>query len=307
MNKRKGEEEMKNCPKCGVQLPDDAVFCNNCGNNLSAEPQQAAPAAEPVAAPVNNATLDSAVEKNKNTKIGMIAIIGGAAVVVILLVCLLISSLGGGYKSPINDLVKALNKESTNYEDFVNAVAPDFVATACVDLVDLIRDVDADVIEDFEEDIADSLEDGYDDWADDYGDNWRISVDFRDEEELDEDELEEIQELYEDFYDSLDDMDLDDEETYEDLADYLEDYYDMELSDSQIKKLQKICEALLGEFEDVEVTEGYVLDVKLTIEGREDDDDEKMDITVICVNGSWCIDLLGMMGINDIGDLYWYL
>ncbi|MBQ8261450.1 MAG: zinc ribbon domain-containing protein [Lachnospiraceae bacterium] len=298
---------MKNCPKCGVQLPDDAVFCNNCGNNLSAEPQQAAPAAEPVAAPVNNATLDSAVEKNKNTKIGMIAIIGGAAVVVILLVCLLISSLGGGYKSPINDLVKALNKESTNYEDFVNAVAPDFVATACVDLVDLIRDVDADVIEDFEEDIADSLEDGYDDWADDYGDNWRISVDFRDEEELDEDELEEIQELYEDFYDSLDDMDLDDEETYEDLADYLEDYYDMELSDSQINKLQKICEALLGEFEDVEVTEGYVLDVKLTIEGREDDDDEKMDITVICVNGSWCIDLLGMMGINDIGDLYWYL
>lgn len=307
MNKRKGEEEMKNCPKCGVQLPDDAVFCNNCGNNLSAEPQQAAPAAEPVAAPVNNATLDSAVEKNKNTKIGMIAIIGGAAVVVILLVCLLISSLGGGYKSPINDLVKALNKESTNYEDFVNAVAPDFVATACVDLVDLIRDVDADVIEDFEEDLTDSLEDGYDDWADDYGDNWRISVDFRDEEELDEDELEEIQELYEDFYDSLDDMDLDDEETYEDLADYLEDYYDMELSDSQINKLQKICEALLGEFEDVEVTEGYVLDVKLTIEGREDDDDEKMDITVICVNGSWCIDLLGMMGINDIGDLYWYL
>ena len=298
---------MKNCPKCGVQLPDDAVFCNNCGNNLSAEPQQAAPAAEPVAAPVNNATLDSAVEKNKNTKIGMIAIIGGAAVVVILLLWLLISSLGGGYKSPINDLVKALNKESTNYEDFVNAAAPDFVATACFDLVDLIRDVDADVIEDFEEDIADSLEDGYDDWADDYGDNWRISVDFRDEEELDEDELEEIQELYEDFYDSLDDMDLDDEETYEDLADYLEDYYDMELSDSQIKKLQKICEALLGEFEEVEVTEGYVLDIKLTIEGSEDDDDEKMDITVICVNGSWCIDLLGMMGINDIGDLYWYL
>ena len=298
---------MKNCPKCGVQLPDDAVFCNNCGNNLSAEPQQAAPAAEPVAAPVNNATLDSAVEKNKNTKIGMIAIIGGAAVVVILLLCLLVSSLGGGYKSPINDLVKALNKESTNYEDFVNAVAPDFVATACVDLVDLIRDVDADVIEDFEEDLTDSLEDGYDDWADDYGDNWRISVDFRDEEELDEDELEEIQELYEDFYDSLDDMDLDDEETYEDLADYLEDYYDMELSDSQIKKLQKICEALLGEFEDVEITEGYVLDVKLTIEGREDDDDEKMDITVICVNGSWCIDLLGMTGINSIDDLYWYL
>lgn len=299
---------MKNCPKCGVQLPDDAVFCNNCGNNLSAEPQQATPAAEPVAAPVNNATLDSAVEKNKNTKIGMIAIIGGAAVVVILLLCLLVSALSGGnYKSPVNDLVKALNKQTTNYEDLVNAVAPDFIATACFDLVDLIRDVDADVIEDFEEDIADSLEDGYDDWADDFGDDWRISVDIRDEEELDEDELEDIQERYEDFYDSLDDMDLDDEETYEDLADYLDDYYDLELSNSQIKKLQKICQALLGEFEDVEVSAGYVLDIKLTIEGDDDDDDEKMDITVICVNGSWCIDLLGMMGINDIYDLYWYL
>lgn len=31
---------MKNCPNCNAQLPDDAVFCTNCGNNLGAAPVQ---------------------------------------------------------------------------------------------------------------------------------------------------------------------------------------------------------------------------------------------------------------------------
>ena len=26
---------MKKCPKCGVSLVDDALFCNNCGENLT--------------------------------------------------------------------------------------------------------------------------------------------------------------------------------------------------------------------------------------------------------------------------------
>ena len=31
---------MKNCPNCNAQLPDDAVFCTNCGTNLGAAPVQ---------------------------------------------------------------------------------------------------------------------------------------------------------------------------------------------------------------------------------------------------------------------------
>ncbi|MCR5670314.1 MAG: zinc-ribbon domain-containing protein [Butyrivibrio sp.] len=45
---------MKICPNCGTQVPDDAVFCNNCGSSMAAD---AAKAAAPTAdnnAPVNN-------------------------------------------------------------------------------------------------------------------------------------------------------------------------------------------------------------------------------------------------------------
>lgn len=53
---------MKTCPNCGTQIPDDAVFCGNCGSSVagdnnanSAAPQNAsenaAPAATPAAAP----------------------------------------------------------------------------------------------------------------------------------------------------------------------------------------------------------------------------------------------------------------
>ncbi len=299
---------MKNCPKCGVELPDEAVFCNNCGNSLSADNAQPSAQAAPTAAPVNNATLDSAVEKNKNTKVGMIAIIGGAAVVLILVIALLASAIGGGnYKTPIKGLAKALNSRSTDLADYVDCFVPNFVADAYNDIFALLKDVDEDLVEDFNDDMTDTFEDLYDDWDDQFGDDWKVSYEIRDAEELDDDELEEIQECYEDLYDSLDDLDLDDEETYEDFADMMEDEMDVELSDSQIKKLQKICETLLAELEDVEIRNGYMVDIKLTIEGDEDDDDEKFEIPVIEVNGGWCIDFISWYGINDIYDIYWLL
>jgi hypothetical protein len=45
------------CPKCGTQLPDDAVFCMKCGTNLTAEKEkQQAPA--PIVAPIEAKALN---------------------------------------------------------------------------------------------------------------------------------------------------------------------------------------------------------------------------------------------------------
>lgn len=52
---------MKICANCGNQVPDDAVFCNNCGSSLAADSAAApAPAPEAGAAPVNQDAAASA-------------------------------------------------------------------------------------------------------------------------------------------------------------------------------------------------------------------------------------------------------
>jgi hypothetical protein len=46
------------CPKCGAQLPDDAVFCMKCGASLAAgQPKQAAAPTEPILAPMGATAL----------------------------------------------------------------------------------------------------------------------------------------------------------------------------------------------------------------------------------------------------------
>ena len=46
------------CPKCGAQLPDDAVFCMKCGTSLAAgQPKQAAASTAPIVAPTGATAL----------------------------------------------------------------------------------------------------------------------------------------------------------------------------------------------------------------------------------------------------------
>ncbi len=46
------------CPKCGTQLPDDAVFCIKCGTNLAtAQAKQTAASTAPIIAPLGAKAL----------------------------------------------------------------------------------------------------------------------------------------------------------------------------------------------------------------------------------------------------------
>lgn len=102
---------MKNCPKCGVELADDAVFCTECGEKLEAAPEvevapevEAAPEVE-VAPEVEAAPAAPAAPAKKNNIPKILGFVGIGAMA-LYLVCYLLGlipyigflfSLAGGF------------------------------------------------------------------------------------------------------------------------------------------------------------------------------------------------------------------
>lgn len=110
---------------------------------------------------------------------------------------------------------------------------------------------------------------------------------------------EEYWDWYEDKYDAdIDDMIEEAEDNFDDMMDYYEEQFGgnikvsykiedkKELSD---RKLEGIAEALADKYDinEDKVTAGYELDVEMTIEGSDDEDEDDSEITVIKYNGKW--------------------
>ncbi len=126
---------MKKCPKCNVELDDNAEFCANCGTNLNAV---SGPAPAPSAAPTGNETLAAAKETNKNTKIGIIAVAAVAVVVLVLLIAIVLG--GGGYKKALKTYMNAVIKGK--YETMFNIITPASVREDVIDDRDYDLDYD---------------------------------------------------------------------------------------------------------------------------------------------------------------------
>ena len=77
-----------------------------------------------------------------------------------------------------------------------------------------------------------------------------------------------------------------------------------DLSDKEADKLKKIIGKLSDDLEEVKVTKGYEIDVKIKIKGKEDDDESELeDIKVIKVNGEWMIDYMSIPGFSNIAGM----
>lgn len=213
---------------------------------------------------------------NKNKVIG-IAIVGVAAIVVIVLLVLLIKALfGGGYTSKIDDAVDLINDRSTELDDYIDVALPGFVADAYHDLMDIAEDEGEEEMEDALDNAKDSLEEMYDALEEQYGKDFEVSYEVLKEEKLDDDELEEIADTYKDLADEI-------------PLDELEDALDDEAGDAA-EDLYKVIENLVDDMSDIKVSAGYEVKLKLTIEGEEDDDTQKVTLTFIKVNGDWTVD-----------------
>lgn len=164
------------CQFCGKEVAEGEA----CGCEKEREIMSGEAAAEN--------SVNAEEKKPANSKIVIIAAAIAAAAIFITLVVLLIVSIGsGGYKKPVEQFVKSINKG--NGEILVEATCTE----------KMLRHFDKE--EDMEyEDVCDEFEDMIDDvvdeWEDDYGDDIKLSVKIEDKYELDEDEIEEIEDEY---------------------------------------------------------------------------------------------------------------
>ena len=165
------------CSKCGKEIPDGAVCDCQSGNSVYPSPV------------VENTNSKSAVNK------GFI-VIGAGLLAVIVIIALIVSSLSGGYKKPLKNYIKAINKCDT--AKMLSVTVPKSkMKELKKEMKDSIIDYDA-----FLDKMDDTLEDAMEELEDDYGKNVKLSAKIVDKKKVKGDDLDEINEDYEDEYDA---------------------------------------------------------------------------------------------------------
>lgn len=277
------------CPQCGKEVPEGSKFCGACGTTMNAGsvPQSeasigAGEAPNPAPdnsfngsgsfgqPPVNNNTQQQA--ESAASKRGLI-ILGGIAVAAIIVIVVLFSLIfSGGKTAPIDALVDYYNDRSTDVKDYYTVQFGSIWGKFKYEEAKLIADLKGE--DDWEDDFADDLEDEYDDLEDEYGDDWKIDYEVRNEKELKNSAIRDYQETWENRIESI-----------EDTIEYLE--YDDDYSKDDIDELTEFYEDWIDKLEDTEVTEGYTLKLRLTIEGDDDDDKQTAEVDVVKLDGKW--------------------
>lgn len=304
------------CTNCNAELAEDSVFCSECGTKVESTPTPAptpeetpvvekslaveetpaieeSPAVEETPAVEESPVIEetSTTEQGdtkkfpfslpstsgKNNFIGYV-VLGVAAIAVIVLIVLVCNLLfGKNYKTPIQDMEKMINSQSTNVKDYYKlAYGPraDFYYEYSKLLAKIGEDEDA---EDWEDNAKDTLEDLYDNLEDQYGDKVKCSLKIKEKDEISDSKLDDYQDGWED-----------DIEAIENIMDAAEDNDDYSKSD--IKAITKLCEKWIKKFEKMEVKKGYELEVEATIKGDDKDDSDDTEITVLKIGDQWVMD-----------------
>ena len=162
----------KFCENCGAEIDDNQVVCPNCGNGA-----EEIKAEEVKTEATQTTTSTSSTAKSNNVK--TYAIIGGIAAAVVVLIAIIISIVSGGWKKPIDNYFKGMEKG--NLKTYQKAF-PDFYN----DKVDLDDD-DMDK-------MHDSLED-------EYGEKIKITYKITKKENIKKDDLKKVEEYISKVYD----------------------------------------------------------------------------------------------------------
>lgn len=161
------------CGKCGKENLDNAMFCSNCGGKLNNQNL----AGSEFVLPVN--------PNNKNQKVGIIAII----VAVIIAIIIVIALFGGrGYKATVK---KFINAQFEGDADAIIDIIPD-------EMVEYIIEEEYDDEDEMLEELEEEIEYYLDEIEEQFGKNWKFSYEIVDTDDVKGDDLEDLQDEYED-------------------------------------------------------------------------------------------------------------
>ena len=279
---------MKFCRFCGKQLGDDEVC--DCEESKKAAENAQTEGAE--TGTDSNAVIDNekdsvaldvsgVVEKAKSHKDLLIKIGCGVAVVILLLI--LKSLFSASYKTPINNIVSAINKgKKADYLTLYNAGLPKNLAKLNKELYTLI---DEDGLEDKNDDLSDAFEELKDKYP-----KFKIAFDVDSKEKLTKTELSEFKdELEEGDFEDLDDMIDEIEDEIDDKAEDLADMLDV--SESDLKKVIKDYIKYLKSFKKIKITAGYKVRGQYVAKSGSDEINktDKVTMYIVKMNGNWVI------------------
>ncbi len=239
----------------------------------------------------------SAAVQQENPKKKLNSSVIGLAVIVILAVLFLKSCFfGSSYKTPLDDMLKIVNKKQTNIDKIADAVVPAMLSDTYEEMIDLLKsnkEYKKDFKKLYDKTLPDAIEDAYDEFYDNmeniYGKNIKISYKIEDKEKLDKDERKAIASAYSSFA-----------QLSSGITDCIEALENCtEFKEKELKKLVKQVEALEKKLDKFKVSSGYVLDVEFTIKGKKDETSQNMDIVVIKADGDWMIDFLSTAMLNS--------
>lgn len=208
------------------------AFCKFCGNEIP-EGSQCSCAESQAAAAAQESAAPAATAENNSNK-AAIVLVAGLIIILIIIVSLVSSIAGGGYKKPVSDFEKALNKTDGK------------LLAECMYGDDKLDELDKD---DFDT-LSKSLEWLVELCEEEYGKNVKFTIKIEDKEKISKSELKDLEEIYLDSYDL-----------------------------------------------DVKISKGYELEGTLKVKGKDDKDEEDIELTVVKIKGEgWKISPESAMG-----------
>lgn len=182
------------CKFCGKEIPDGSVCdcpeaqaaaaASTSSDASSVETSSAAETSSPE--PSSPYPTEEASVKPSGSKTGAAVLIAGLVIVLLIIIGIISAIAGGGYKKPVKNFAKALNKGDGKL----------LAETMLTD--EILDEVDDD---DFD-DLSDTLESIIDFAEDEYGKNIKFSISIEDKEKLSKSEIKDIEEEYEDNFDA---------------------------------------------------------------------------------------------------------